>query len=388
MFNFKRKTDWINGLNTGLIGRNETVTLWVLPHGALCEVGKHDTVPFLRNGVYNALGAPIAEMLLDSGVEGRIIVCNEKQLPQGMSHWLTWWLSQVPFEEQIRLWSLKITTFGKQPTKALPFQTETISPMRIESGAALSMISAKSRASSVSQFIIERDNGETYRLEPHRSITAKVLDVTPHGFVLLANQGGVFATHHVHRSVHRELLRNGLKPEDLIGTDVTVHYTMFTQGSRLNNFKSPVVSRANSVGQVDTTEDDDWATPVVDTSKPLFQAPAWAQCSGMLTLRHCLDAHTTIDNEKTTIMAHDATDPNRLLFRFVKGAVPGHYVAQMADVDGQLEDWTFEPHATADILNPDRFVEAMERQLYFATGLSIRGLGLCYTDRMRQLETA
>lgn len=31
MFNFKRKTDWINGLNTGLIGRNETVTLWVLP---------------------------------------------------------------------------------------------------------------------------------------------------------------------------------------------------------------------------------------------------------------------------------------------------------------------------------------------------------------------
>ena len=131
-----------------------------------------------------------------------------------------------------------------------------------------------------------------------------------------------------------------------------------------------------------------WATPFVDTSKPLFQAPAGAQCSGMLTRRHCLDARTTIDNEKTTITAHDATDPNRLLFRFVKGAVPGHYVAQMADVDGQLEDWTFEPHATADILNPDRFVEAMERQLYFATGLSIRGLGLCYTDRMRQLETA
>ena len=82
MFNFKRKTDWINGLNTGLIGRNETVTLWVLPHGALCEVGKHDTVPFLRNGVYNALGAPIAEMLLDSGVDGRIIVCNESSSPK------------------------------------------------------------------------------------------------------------------------------------------------------------------------------------------------------------------------------------------------------------------------------------------------------------------
>lgn len=388
MFNFKRKTDWIDGLNSNRIGRNERVKLWVLPHGALCEVGEHDGVPYLRNGIYNAIGAPIAKMLLDSGVSGRIIICNDKQLPQGMSHWLTWWLSQVPYQEQIRLWSLKITTFGNQPTKMLPFQTETISPMSIEAGAALSMISAKSRASSVSQFIIVRENGESYRLEPHRSIEAKVIDVTPHGFVLRSNQGGVFATHHVHRSFHRELLRNGLKPEDLIGTDLTVHYTMFTQGSRLNNFKSPVVSRANSLGVVGNTEDDVWLADTVDTSTPLFQAPAWAQCSGMLTLRHCLDARTTINNEKTTITAHDATDPNRLLFRFVKGAVPGHYVAQMADVDGQLEDWTFEPYASADILNPDRFVEAMERQLYFATGLSIRSLGLCYTDRMRQLETA
>lgn len=385
MLNFKRKREWIASLNAGKIDRNEKVTLWVLPAGALCELGYIENVPYLRNGVYNGLGVRIAELMLSVGIHGRVIINNENQLPQSVPNWLTWWLSQVDYEKQLTLYGLKLTTFGIKPTGALPFQVETIFPMEVEAGAVLSVISAKSKSPAVSQFLIERKNGDSYRLEPHRTVNARVIDVTEYGFVLRADSGAVFATHQVHHSLRADLQRNNLKPEDLIGTDVTVHYTMFTQGNRLNNYKSAQISRSAALGEND---DHDGQGFTFDRDTPLFQAPAWAQCTGMLKLQHCTNAVITINEEASIITAHDSTDPTRQLFRFVKGAKAGHFVASLVTTDGQPEAWTFLPDAGADTINPERFVQVMESVLYYATGLSIRELGLCYTDRMKQLDTA
>lgn len=385
MYHFKRKRDWITGLNDGSIPNSEVVTLWVLPNGALCKVDQIENVPTLRNGTHNAIGAKLAGLLLKVGIRGWVVINNENQIPQGMPNWLTWWLSHVPFEQQMRLLTLKITSFGQAPKEPLPFQVETILPMEVEAGLALSVVSAKSRSHAVGQFIVERKNGESYRLEPHRTVDARVIDVTPFGFILKSAQGVVFSTHQVHRTLKADLERKGLKAVDLIGSDVAVQYTMFTQGPRLNNYKSASVVRASGLDEIEDLVQMSEETLQGD---PLFQAPAWAQSTGMLKLQHCLNAMITIDDDKTTITARDATDPERLLFRLVKGAVPGHFIAKLANTDGQLEEWLFEPYSSADILNPVRFVEAMESALYYATGLSIRELGLCYTDRMRQLETA
>lgn len=376
----RRKTDWISGVTSGNIPRGEQVTMWVLPQGAICEVGELEGVATLRNGHYNALGSSIAKLLLDAGVRGTILLSSSAALPQNISQWITWWLSLEEQDQRQHYSSLRVTLFNSVPSKTLPFQVDIITPITLAAYDVNSTVFVKSKSQSVSQFLVARECGEVFRLEPRRTMLAEIVDVTEFGVVVRTGDGFISLVERVHHALLSDCYYRGIRLEDLIGTSVVVHYTMFTSGNRLNNFKSTEITKSLSDIAVAVDIVDPPAGPA-KTSSELFKPTSWGKSSGILTLRRCLSARLVYDEEASVITGRDADDDDRVLFRFTKGARLGQYVATF-DANGTAEQWAFEPTLCPDTLNPDSFVENMEERLYFASGLSLRGLGLCYADRM------
>lgn len=370
---YLRKADWHIHLREGIVSGDELVKLWVHPHGCLCQIEVIDGLPVLINGRYTAVNTTLAKMLYEAGIVGDIIIHSTEIIPQNTARWLTWWLSTSPEEGDPLLRSITVTTLSLRPTNILPFQIEVIEPVEIRASEVMGTMGMKARDARVSQFVVERNNGSMYRLEPTRRVDATILDCTRYGYVLRTDNGLVFITPMVSRRVQGQIQHYNLKPEDLVGTRVKIQYTMFTEGKRLCNYKSPIVYRSSALESMGTGDIPSYEGSFV------FDIPT-RENNASLTATRCARAEIRFADG---IISGVDTESDTTLFTFTKGVVPGVYEATF-EVDGRVEKWRFESPYAVDALDPSGFVGSVESNIFYATGFSLRALGLSYVDHTQQ----
>jgi len=367
-----RKADWHAHLRNQVIPADEMVKLWVHPHGCICEVRVVEGLPVLVNGEHMCVNALLAKMLLDAGIKGHIIVHTTEIIPQNTARWLTWWLSQPVEDAEKKLKTITVTTFSQRPTSILPVQVEVIEPIQIHASDVISTVGMKSRGQHISLFEVERDNGQRYRLEPARKIDATIIDVTKNGFVLRCTNNNVFLVNKVSKRIQGQLTHYKLKPADLIGTAVKVQYTMFTEGHRLCNYKSPIVFRSISLDNMGEYEQ---APYDVDY---LFPAPE-KKYSASLTSTRCSRATVTLHHEPSLLISGVDKESGTTLFTFRPDDSPGVYGAEF-EVGGKIEHWRFDSPFSVDVIDPEGFIRSVSDNIYYATGYSLRRIALRYTD--------
>lgn len=375
MHNLERKAVWRKRYSSPDYDKTKELTMWVLPHGCMCTVHRVGGLPILENGTYTAANALLAELLMDAGITGTIIFYSTEVIPQTSSRWLTWWLSTKPTLDDPLLRTITVTTLGQTPTKPLPFQVNVIEPLHLRAHGVLETIRIQSRNPAVSIFLLE-DEGVTYRLEPERRMDAKVIDCTPYGYVLRTPSNHVFLASMVSRRIQGQLAQHGLRPDDLIGATVKVEYTMFTDGNRLCNYKSPIVFRCVSLDSLS------------DTTIPPYHGPymfisSEPEKSALLTATRC--GRARIDMVGDTIVGRDV-ESDLDLFTLRRGAERGLYIAVL-ESDGQTENWRFESHFAVDALDPDAFIRSIDNNLHDATGYRLKQIGLHYVDHTQSPKT-
>ncbi|EJY7993312.1 hypothetical protein OHI49_002210 [Salmonella enterica] len=370
MMNYERKHAWQEKLRTGQIHSAQQVKMWVLPHGVICEMVQVGGLPILRNGKYDSMNTVLARLLADAGIMGTVILYSTATIPQNLSRWLTHWLSNDPSEDDPWLRSMTVTTMGQRPTKPLPFQVNVIEPAILEAGEVFEAIKHRSRDFSISQFLIEA-NDVTYRLEPVRRMDARIIDCTEFGYVLRTQGNHTFLASMLSRRVQGQLAHYKVSPADLVGTDVKVEYTMFTEGNRLCNFKSPVVYRSKALDAL-----GDQNVPTYDGPYP-FKSQASAN-RALLTVTRCKRAAITrTDGE---IYGKD-TESDAKLFSFRRGVKPGLYAATFEKGD-DVEFWQFDSDFAVDAIDPEALVSVITDQIFYATGMSLLEIFLMYDARL------
>lgn len=363
------KSDWNRRFHSADFNRSTQVTVWTIGHGCLCTVKKVGGMHVLENGSYSAANSLLAKLLAEAGVSGDVIVYTNAVIPQNTSRWLTWWLSTEPTYDDPMLSALTVTTLGQTPTKDLPFQVNVINPAVIRSDMVSSYIASNSKNPSVSQFIVELD-GDAYRMEPTRMIEAKIIDCTERGYVLRTSTNYTFLTNMVSRRVQGQLKAQNLRPEDLIGSTVKVDYTMFTEGKRLCNFKSPIVYRCTDLDNLCTDTVPPYDGPF------LFKRRGYVN-SALLTATRC--GRSLIQQQGDVIVGCDV-ESDLQLFRFGRDVEAGCYVATL-EKHGVSERWCFESDMAIDALDPEGFIRCVEPNLLSATGYTLKDIRLNYIDR-------
>ncbi|AWN09091.2 hypothetical protein MLDJOKPK_00177 [Salmonella phage SPAsTU] len=366
MMNYERKQLWQQHLRDGTVGPDQQVKMWVLPHGVICEMVQISGMPILRNGKYDSMNTILARMLADAGIMGTVILYSRATIPQNLSRWLTHWLSNEPTEDDARLRSITVTTMGQLPTKPLPFQVNAIEPALMRAGDVFEAIKQKSRDAGISQFLIET-GGVFYRLEPVRRMDATIIDCTEYGYVLRTPTNQTFLASMLSRRVQAQLAHYGVSPADLIGTHVKVEYTMYTEGNRLCNFKSPVVYRSIALDAM-----GDSTVPSYHGPYPFKQQASASRA--LLTVTRCKRA--AIKREDGEIYGQD-NESDAKLFSFRQGVQPGMYAATF-EKGGVTEKWHFESDLAIDAIDPDALVTCISDQIFYATGMSLREIGLHY----------
>ncbi|ANZ50434.1 hypothetical protein PHOBOS_244 [Erwinia phage vB_EamM_Phobos] len=368
---YLKKSDWSSRIGH-IIPENEPVEMWVYPHGCVCTVSRVDGISVIQNGHYTAVNTVLGNLLLNAGIEGEFILYSTESIPQNTSRWLTWWLSQQPNSHDPLLSTIQITTFGAAPTKPLPFQVSSIRPQLMLAKDVIPTMMTKSRDHRVSIFVVKRGNKECYELEPSRRVEAKVLACTDYGFVVQTlPDNSILRVPRISRRVMEALQQHRITAKDLCGQNVTVQYTMKTEGLRLASYKSALLLRANSLdalGEGDETE-------VVSYEKqyPFIHAPTIK--SGSLTPTRC--SRTSIRfNDGVMEGYEDGTDT--VLFTLRRGCEEGTYAASLRAEHGE-ELWTFSSDFAIDSLNPKAFVRCVSNTIYQATGYTIDSLGLYYS---------
>ncbi|QVW55210.1 hypothetical protein pEaSNUABM29_00170 [Erwinia phage pEa_SNUABM_29] len=372
MMNYERKIVWQNHLRSGVVKNDQQVKMWVLPHGVICEMVTVSGMPILRNGKYDSMNTVLARLLADAGIMGTVILFSTATIPQNLSRWLTHWLSNEPTEDDSRLRSITVTTMGQLPTKPLPFQVNVIEPALLKAGDVFEAIKQKSRDRGISQFLIEAGD-TTYRLEPVRRMDATVIDCTEYGYVLRTQADQTFLASMLSRRVQAQLAHYGVRPADLIGTTVKVEYTMYTEGNRLCNFKSPVVYRSIALDSMGES-----TVPSYDGPYP-FKSQA-SVSRALLTVTRCKRAAIKrVDGE---IYGEDG-ESDAKLFSFRQGVKPGMYAATF-EKGGAIENWHFESDFAVDAIDPDALVTCISDQIFYATGMSLQRIGLHYANSTSQ----
>lgn len=369
MTNLLPKAVWRKRYMSPGYDRNKHVTMWVLPHGCTCNLQLVGGQPILDNGSYSAANSLLAKLLHEAGISGKVIIYSTEVIPQNTSRWLTYWLSNSPTIDDPLFRTIIVTTFGQTPTKPLPFQVNVIEPLTLRASEVLDTIRTQSRNPAVGIFTLE-DDGVKYRMEPERRMDAKVIDCTKYGYVLRTPSNHVFLSPMVSRRVQGQLAHNGLRPDDLIGATVKVEYTMFTDGNRLCNYKSPIVYRCVSL---DTLSGE----AIPPYHGPYLFIPSTPTEKALLTATRCGRAKISV-TEKGIVGRDDETDLN--LFAFRQGSEAGLYSA-ILERDNKSEEWCFDSDFTIDALDPEAFIRCVDENLYYATGYHIAKIGLRYADR-------
>lgn len=369
MNNLQRKGDWYKRVTGGGLDHNTSVSMWVLPHGCICKLHRAAGMPILENGAYSTANSILGDMLTAAGIDGTVIIASTEVIPQNTSRWLTWWLSTQPTLDDPLFRTITVTTLGQTPKAPLPFQVNVIEPMTVKVPDVRNTVRAQSRNPAVSLFLLE-ENDVTYRLEPERRVDAKVIDCTEYGYVLKTANGHVFLASMVSRRVQGQLEHHKLSSKDLIGATVKVEYTMFTDGNRLCNYKSPIVFRCVAL-------DDLSAAVIPSYHGPYLFKSSESEKNAILTATRCSRAR--IYSQDGVIVGRDE-DSNLDLFTFRRGADRGMYAAVFENGDG-LEAWRFESSFATDVLDPDAFIRCVELNLFSVSGYSIKRLGLRYVDQ-------
>ncbi|ANZ49356.1 hypothetical protein FDI85_gp009 [Erwinia phage Machina] len=364
-----RKQDWNHKYHSPEFDKSTPVVVWKLDHGCLCTLRNVGGMVVIENGTYSAANTLLARLLAEAGITGDITIHTTALIPQNVSRWLTWWLSTEPEEDDPHLRTLTVSTMGQIPTKKLPFQVNVIKPATMAAYEVLDYVRQSSRNPSVSQFLVEHGE-QVYRLEPERRTEAKIVDCTSRGYVLRTQSNHVFLTNMVSRRIQAQLKAKNLRPENLIGATVRVEYTMFTDGNRLCNYKSPIVYRCTDL---DTLCPD--AIPPYDG--PFMFISNQPSNNALLTATRCGRARITQNGD--SIIGCDG-ESELQLFRFTRGVEDGCYAATL-ERQGQSEDWRFESDLATDALDPDAFVRCVENHLYHTTGYRLQGIRLKYVDR-------
>ncbi|ANZ48846.1 hypothetical protein BIZ83_gp007 [Erwinia phage vB_EamM_ChrisDB] len=368
MNNLQRKAVWRRRYATPGYDRTKSVTMWVLPHGCMCTLQQVGGQPILDNGTYSAANTLLANLLNEAGITGSVIVYSTEVIPQNTSRWLTWWMSTNPTLDDPLLRTITVTSFGQVPKKILPFHVNVIEPLNLRACDVLDTIRTQSRNPAVSIFILEED-GVKYRMEPERRMDAKVIDCTKYGYVLRTPSNHVFLSSMVSRRVQGQLAQHGLRPEDLIGATVKVEYTMFTDGNRLCNYKSPIVYRCVSLDNMSDGIVPPYHGPYLFISNTPEE-------KALLTATRCGRAKINVF-DGALVGRDDETDLN--LFAFRKGAEEGLYSATL-ERDGKTEEWRFDSDFAIDALDPEAFIRCVDSNLFYATGYNVVKIGLRYVD--------
>ncbi|MGL5397217.1 MAG: hypothetical protein ACRDBQ_18370 [Shewanella sp.] len=363
-----KKTDW-SVISNDPDRASEMTRVWTLPHGTLCEIKTVAGIPVLENGAYSAANSTLAKLLIEAGVEGTVSIYTPAVIPQTISRWLTWWLSTEPTEDDIHMRGMTITLLGKEPTKRLPFQVNILKPIEIRVDEVYGQLRQVSRNPGTSLVLIEH-NGEFYKLEPERHIDGRIVDCTEFGYVVKTNTNLPVLVPLVSRRVQGQIAHATLKPEDLIGARVSVEYTMFTEGKRLCNFKSPILHRCYDLDDLCEGEVEKYSGPYPFTvRKNIRQA--------LLTTTRC--GRAAVAFEDGDIVAKDP-ETHTELYRFSRDPAAGLYAARLT-FDGKSEVWRFDSNFTIDTLDPQSFIRSVDNNIYYATGYSIDSVYLNYTDR-------
>lgn len=369
-----RKTDWCTRLASSSdesIPENEIVKLWILPQGCRCSVESIDGVSAIRNGHHLAVNTALGNIMLDAGLDGPFILFSTKVVPQNTSRWLTYWLSQQEDVEG-NMNSIHITTFGKHSKKTLPFQVSVVSPIEVHARDVMRVLTEKSLDNSISMFMVERKNGETYELEPSRKTQATIIACTPYGYVVRSIRNEIFRVPRVSNRVMKLLMYHNVTPNDLVGQDVVVEYTMHTEGKRLCPYKCPVIYRVQTLEDMGSTEE---ALASSYEKQYPFQNVQPAR-RGSLTPTRC--KRSKIINQENVIISYEE-DSDTELFRLIKGEVDGRYAVSMSIGNG-AELWTFTSDFSVDSLSPRAFINCTGSLIFEATGYTLDELGLYYFD--------
>jgi hypothetical protein len=368
-----RKVDWFEHIRGGKIDTEEQVKLWINPHGCLCEIKEMAGVVVLVNGEHHAISSPFAQMLFDAGITGRVVIHTTESIPQNTSRWLTWWLSGNPTVDDEKIRTITVYTFSCRPTKALPFKVETMEPLMLRADDVRSTVGMQSRNFNISMFVVERENGAKYNLEPTRYVTCEIVACTPHGYVLRSDNNNVFLADKISRHVQAQLQNANLRKDDLVGTRVKIQFTMYTEGHRLCNYKNPIVHRSSALDQIGAPN-----TPSYDG--PYLFAPSPKTNNATLTSTRCARAAITV---KDGVIYGRDVESDVMLFTFRKGVEPGVYGAELG-IGGQVEHWRFESPYSVDALDPEGFVYTVESNIYFSTGYTLLRIGLHFADHTKQ----
>lgn len=367
-----RKTDWCTRLardNDESIPTNEEVKLWVLPQGCRCRVELIDGVSTIRNGHHLAVNTELGNLLLAAGIVGDFILFSTKVVPQNTSRWLTYWLSQ---HEDVdgNMNSIHISTFGQRPTKALPFQVSTISPILTQAKDVIRTLTEKSSDASISLFLVKRNNGEQYELEPSRKTSVKIIAWSEYGYIVRSSRNEIFRVPRVSNRVMKLLMHHRVQPIDLVGQDVVVEYTMYTEGKRLCPYKCPVIYRVQSLEDMGGVEEALSAT--YEKQFPFNSVQTLRR--GSLTPTRCKRS-TIVYQENVIIGVEEDTDTE--LFRFIRGGCPGRYGAALTVGDG-TELWTFSSDFSVDSLSPKAFINCTNDLIFEKTGYTIEDISIHY----------
>ncbi len=377
MKKYERKASWHKALRAGTISKDQDVKMWVLPHGVICELARVGGMPILRNGNYDAVNSFLARTLTDAGIENEVLFYTTRVIPQTLSRWLTHWLSTDPSETDPELNSVTVTTMGQYPQKPLPFQVNVVEPILVKAGNVFDIIKQKSRNKAVSQFIVEA-NGESYRLEPVRDIIGKIIDCTEYGYVVRTPTGHTFLATMISRRIQSQLKHYNVRPDDLIGTDVKIEYTMFTEGTRLCNYKSSIIYRSFALDNMGDSYPSTYDGPNLFRPLPGGSNPA------LLTVTRCGRADIVM---KEGVIYGVERESGETLFKFEPGISHGLYAAQF-ECKGRTETWRFVSEFAVDVIDPTAFIESVATQIFGATGYSLQKLGLCYAENEPQsMET-
>ena len=376
-----KKSDWYAARISGEIADDEVVKMWSLPHGCRCSVSEWDGSAILKNGETSAVNTSIARVLLDAGISDDILINSTNSLPQTVSRWLTWWLSNKPTLDDPAYRSIRVAVFNTLPKHELPFEVEVLQPYTVKASEVLDVLSVKSSDTSLSLIAVERFNGERYELEPIRYVSGTVLSYSKHGYVVMpinSPSRTPILVGRVSRSTRAIMELSGISESSIVGARVRVQYTMFTPGKRMSNYKGAVIYSIDGVRW--ESPEDIAEVSAANNGGYMYPSPLEGGRRSLLTPARC--GRATIEIVPTDRgMYFDACEHDKglPLFKFEQDVECGNY-AVLLNRHGVSELWKFNTVYNVDVLAPNSLTRHIDDNLYHSTGYSVDELGILYKD--------
>tara|TARA_Y100001960_G_scaffold95209_1_gene102517 strand:+ start:3345 stop:4571 length:1227 start_codon:yes stop_codon:yes gene_type:complete len=372
-----KKPDWYARRASGEIKDNEVVRLRVLPHGCWCQIEEWEGSIILRNGETAAVNSNLGTLLWDAGIKGDVLINSTNSLPQTVSRWLTWWLSAHGDNEKTNFNSIRVAVADTLPEKELPFEVEVLRTFTAPASEVINMLMSKSHDHAMSMLAVERENGEYFELEPMRYVDGEVLAFTDHGYIV--KTGGNSQTlpiiiSRVARSARAVMELVGAEPQDIVGHKVRIQYTMNTPGHRLQAYKNAVIHSIDGIYHDNTDEVHERMDQNGEGTR--YPLPVAGTRSTLLTPSRCERSRITFNGTMFTATSLDSDD---LLFEIVPDVKEGQY-GIILNRYGVQTLWRIDTPYHMDVISPAAFMKHVDDNLYHATGFSIDGLGLYYTD--------